>query len=140
MHRFGDGDQTKKPRDDTREPHGDLEVARAIRAICRSAAIDDEQTRWSMDLPNQQKESAEPKGRRRARAARAAMEMAMKISDPLLRDSAIRQIIGLCMVTGDVKAAQILAGAIQSESIRREALSEYPALRNEQGTGGAPTA
>lgn len=134
MHRLGDGDQTKKPRENTKEPHGDLEIARAIRAICRSATVDDEQTRWSMDLPNQQKERAEPKSRRRASAARAAMEMAMKISDPLVRDSAIRQIIGLCMVSGDVKAARILAGAIQTESIRREVLTEYPALQNGQGT------
>jgi hypothetical protein len=137
MHRFGDGDQ-KKPGDDIREPHGDLEAARAIRALCQSAAIDDDKKHLLIQLGNRPEVNGEPKSARRARAARAAMEMALKISDPLVRDSAIRQIIGLCMISGDVKAAKILAGAIQTESIRREALNEYPVLRSEPG--GAPTA
>jgi hypothetical protein len=137
MHRFGDGDQ-KKPGDDIREPHGDLEAARAIRALCQSAVVDNEQEQRFIRLGNRHEGNGEPKSARRARAARAAMEMALKISDPLVRDSAIRQIIGLCMISGDVKAAKILAGAIQTESIRREALNEYPVLRSEPG--GAPTA
>lgn len=138
MHRFGDGDQ-KKPGDDIREPHGDLEAARAIRALCQSAVVDDEQKQRFMRLGNRHEANGESKSARRARAARAAMELALKISDPLVRDSALRQIIGLCMVSGDVKAAQILAGAIQTESIRRETLSEHPVLQNGQGTG-APKA
>ena len=137
MQRFGDGDQ-KKPGDGIREPHGDLEAARAIRALCQSAVVDDEQKQRFMRLGNRHEANGESKSARRARAARAAMELALKISDPLVRDSALRQIIGLCMVSGDVKAAKILAGAIQTESIRREALNEYPVLRSEPG--GAPTA
>ena len=63
------------------------------------------------------------------RAARAAMEIAMKISDDLMRDSSLRQIVGLCVTANDLKTARILFRAIQAASIRDDVLSEHPVLR-----------
>jgi hypothetical protein len=58
-----------------------------------------------------------------------AMEIAIKISDGLLRDSSVRQIVDLCMKANDLRTARILFRAIQAVSIRQEVLNDHPALR-----------
>jgi len=138
MNWFGNGEQTKvsgdkkasdkKPWDDIKEPLGDLEAARTIRTICK--AVSAEPPKRS-GLARLRKAPVENPGDHAARAAKAAMELAMKISDPLVRDDAVRLIIGLCIASRDVRAAQILTRAIQTESIRAEVLQEYPALRSD---------
>jgi hypothetical protein len=62
------------------------------------------------------------------RAAKAAMEIAMKISDDLLRDSSVRQIVSLCLTANDLKTARILFRAIQAVSIREDLLNDHPTL------------
>ena len=57
------------------------------------------------------------------------MTIAMKIADDLLRDSAVRQIVGLCLKADDLKTARILFQGIQAASIREEVLQEHPILR-----------
>ncbi len=52
----------------------------------------------------------------------------MKVSDELLRDAAVRQIVELCMKAGNITTAQTLFRAIQSKSIRDEVLRDHPAL------------
>src|SRR6516162_343110 len=79
-------------------PIGDIEAADRIRNICQSAMA-----------------SAELVG---GLAARAEMEIAMKISDDLMRDDAVRHIVDLCMKAGDTKTAQILYRAVQAVWIR----------------------
>jgi len=56
------------------------------------------------------------------------METAMKIGDDLLRDSAVRQIVDLCLTADDLRTARILFRAIQSPSIRDEVLRDHPQL------------
>ncbi len=97
-------------------PIGDLEAAHRIRDICRAAAD-------SSGGNDRQQQS-----QRHERATRAAMETAMKIGDDLLRDSAVRQIIDLCMVAGNERTAKILFRAIQAPSIRDEVLRDHPLL------------
>ena len=63
------------------------------------------------------------------RAARAAMEIAMKISDELMRDASVRQIVDLCMSANNLKTARILFRAIQAASIRDAAFADHPTLR-----------
>ena len=63
------------------------------------------------------------------RAAKAAMEIAMKISDDLMRDASVRQIVDLCMSANDLKTARILFRAIQAVSIREDVLNDHPVLR-----------
>jgi hypothetical protein len=129
----GNGEQKKQPWDDIREPLGDLEAARTIRDICKAVSAEAPKPGG---LARLRKPPAENPGDHSTRAAKVAMELAMKISDPLVRDSAVRQIIGLCIASRDVKAAQILTRAIQSESIRAEVLRDYPALRGEAARAG----
>jgi hypothetical protein len=103
-------------------PIGDIEAAHRIRDICRSAA-DSAAKASAPDARNRQDEF-----QRYERAARAAMETAMKIGDDLLRDSAVRQIVDLCLTADDLRTARILFRAIQSPSIRDEVLREHPQL------------
>jgi hypothetical protein len=76
-------------------------------------------------LNNKNKSEAE----RYKRATKAAMEIAIKISDDLLRDSSVRQIVTLCVKANDLKTARILLRAIQAQSIREDVLNEHPILR-----------
>jgi hypothetical protein len=103
-------------------PIGDIEAAHRIRDICRSAA-DSAANAAAPDAKNRQDEF-----QRYERAARAAMETAMKIGDDLLRDSSVRQIIDLCLTADDLRTARILFRAIQSPSIRDEVLRDHPQL------------
>jgi hypothetical protein len=107
-------------------PLGDIEAAHLIRDICYSAADSAAKTgslAGNRDASRQQYEVQRYEG-----AARAAMEIAMKISDDLLRDSAVRQIVDLCLKADDLRTSRILFRAIQSASIRQEVLRDHPLL------------
>jgi len=97
-------------------PLGDIDAAERIRAICDAASA-------SAAEPAQAGERE-----RYDRAARVAMEMAMKISDELMRDDAVRRIVDLCMKAGDLKTAQILFRAIQAGWVREAIEQDHPAL------------
>ncbi|WP_367278433.1 hypothetical protein [Bradyrhizobium sp.] len=103
-------------------PLGDIEAAHRIRDICRTAA-DSATKSGAPESENRQDEF-----HRYERAARAAMETAMKIGDDLLRDSAVRQIVDLCLMADDQRTARILFRAIQAPSIREEVLRDHPLL------------
>ena len=112
--------------EDIQWPIGDIEAAHKIRNICRSAADSAEKLGGSIDRSdNKIKYEAE----RYERAAKTAMKIAIKISDDLLRDSAVRQIVNLCLQANDLRTARILFRAIQSVSIREDVLNDYPVLR-----------
>ena len=108
-------------------PIGDIEAAHRIREICRSALDSAEKVASFSGRPDNKKNKYETD--RYERAARAAMEIAMKISDDLMRDSAVRQIVDLCMKANDLKTAPILLRAIQATSIKEDVLNDHPALR-----------
>jgi len=106
-------------------PFGDIEAAKLIREICSSAADSAEKVGTAADRTHTKiKRDVE----RYERAARAAMGIAMKVSDELLRDAAVCQIVELCLKAGNVTTAQTLFRAIQSESIRDDVLREHPHL------------
>jgi len=107
-------------------PIGDIEAAHRIRDICRSAADSAAKMAGAADRPDKEKKSD---AERYERAAKAAMEIAMKISDDLMRDSSVRQIVSLCMTASDLKTARILFRAIVAVSIREEVLNDHPMLR-----------
>jgi|ERR1700687_1486205 hypothetical protein len=107
-------------------PIGDIEAAHRIREICRSAADSAEKIAGAADRSDQKKIY---ETERYERAAKAAMEIAMKISDGLLRDSSVRQIVSLCVTANDLKTARILFRAIQAVSIREDVLNDHPMLR-----------
>jgi hypothetical protein len=99
------------------EPLGDLEAAQKIRSICQAASSSlDSKPNGHLSEPYE-------------RAAKAAMQIAMKISDDLLRDTAVRQMISLCVKAGDLKTAAILFRAVQNVTVQNEVLDENPALR-----------
>ena len=108
-------------------PIGDIEAAHKIRDICRSAADSAEKVGSFAGRPENKKNKFEAD--RYERAAKTAMEIAIKMSDELLRDSSVRQIVSLCMKANDLKTARILFRAIQSPSIREDVLNEHPMLR-----------
>jgi hypothetical protein len=108
-------------------PIGDIEAAHKIRDICRSAVDSAEKVGGFAGRPDNKKNQYEAD--RYERAAKAAMAIAIKISDDLLRDSSVRQIVNLCMKADDLKTARILFRAIQSISIREDVINEHPILR-----------
>jgi hypothetical protein len=108
-------------------PLGDLEAANRIRAICSAASTSVEKMSGRAGGLEDKRNKREIE--RYERAAKTAMEIAMKISDDLVRDSAVRQIIGLCMMANNLKTAEILLRAIHAETFREEVLSEHPVLR-----------
>jgi hypothetical protein len=108
-------------------PIGDIEAAHRIRDICRSAADSAATLAGFADRPDSTKR--QQASERYERAAKTAMEIAMKISDGLLRDSSVRQIVSLCMTANDLKTARILFRAIQAVSIREDVLNDHPSLR-----------
>lgn len=107
-------------------PLGDIEAAHRIRDICRAAADSAEKRGSAAPHADATKKSCDAE--RYERAARAAMEIALKISDDLLRDSSVRQIIDLCLKANDLRTARILLRAIQAASIREEVIRDHPNL------------
>src|ERR1700691_4892948 len=59
------------------------------------------------------------------RASKAAMEIAIKISDDLLRDAALCQIVALCVKANELRRAAILWRAIQALSVKDDVLNEH---------------
>ena len=117
-------------------PIGDIEAAHIIREICRSSADSAEQVGKFAARPDSKKKKSEVKQNKREseryqHAAKAAMEIAMKVSDGLMRDDSVRQIVDLCMKANNTNTAQTLFRAIQAKSIRDEVLREHPTLQSE---------
>lgn len=113
-------------------PLGDIEAAERIRHICRSAA---DSAEWvggvALRVDNSKRsppKQLDTESARYQRAAKAAMEIAMKVSDELMRDAAVREIVELCLTARDMKTARILFRAIQSPSIRDGLLREHAEL------------
>jgi hypothetical protein len=96
---------------------GDIEAAARIRAICEAAAGAAASARHDAG-----------DHKRYERAAKVAMEIAMKISDGLMRDDAVRRIVDLCMKADDLKTAQILLRAIHANWIREAISRDHPPL------------
>jgi hypothetical protein len=109
-------------------PIGDIEAAHKIREICRSAASSAEKIGSAADRSHVK---IKPEVERYERAAKVAMKIAMQISDGLLRDAAVRQLIELCLKANHTTTARTLFRAIQSQSISQEVLREYPSLGGE---------
>jgi hypothetical protein len=121
MQWFGGNKRKEVWEDDLHSPFGDIEAAEKIRSICRSVADSAERVGVRGDRTTTAKrrdKKAQRDGERYHRAASAAMAIAMKISDDLMRDAAVREIVDLCLKASDVNTAQTLFGAIQTEAIR----------------------
>ena len=122
-----------KPREVWEEPVGsplgDIEAAERIRNICRSVADSAAAVAARAEGGKSVQKKFELDKTRYERAARAAMETAMKLSDELMRDAAVREIVDLCLMANDQKTAKILFRAIQAPSIRDGVLRDHPELR-----------
>lgn len=99
-------------------PLGDIEAAERIRAICKAAAPGAAHAA----------QGDKREGERYEQAAKVAMEIAMKISDGLMRDDAVHRIVDLCMTANDLKTAQILFRAIHAGWIREMVQRDHPTL------------
>jgi hypothetical protein len=108
-------------------PIGDLEAAGKIRDVCNSAVGSAEKVGRQVGRTETKANKYETE--RYKRAAKAAMEIAIKISDDLLRDSAACQIVVLCVKANELKTAAILFRAVQAVSIKEDLLNRHPALR-----------
>jgi hypothetical protein len=108
-------------------PIDDLEAARRIRDICNAAIGSAEKVgnQPGAAITKANKYEAE----RYKRASKVAMEIAIKISDDLLRDAALCQIVSLCVTANELRRAAILFRGIQAVSIKEDVLNKHPTLR-----------
>lgn len=129
MWRFGrksEGEVWDEPVDG---PLGDIEAAERIRNICRSAADSAEQAaRLSGNGKRSAQKQHKTESDRYERAAKAAMQIAMKMSDELMRDAAVREIVDLCLAANNSKTARILFRAIRAPDIRDMVVRDHPEL------------
>ena len=123
---FDKGERREVWDEEIRWPIGDIEAAHRIREICRSAADSAGKIAGAADRRDKKRKQ---ETERYERAAKAAMEIAIKIADDLMRDSSLRQIVSLCVTADDLKTARILFRAIQAASVREDVLNDHPMLR-----------
>jgi hypothetical protein len=113
-------------------PLGDIEAAERIRRICQAAADSAENVgSFAAGLESKRKSDQkkhEVEAGRYERAARKAMEIAMKVSDDLMRDAAVSEIIELCLKARDLRTARVLLRAVQADWMRERILADHPAL------------
>jgi hypothetical protein len=126
MWQFGKAKQKEVWDEPIEWPIGDIEAAKKIRVICRAAA---DSAHRIGDTADRSGKKIKRDVERYERAAKAAMEIAMKVSDELMRDAAVRQIVELCMTADDIKTARPLFRAIQSSSIKDDVLKNHPLLQ-----------
>lgn len=115
-------------------PIGDIEAAERIRSICRAAGVPAAVVARPVQpaVGNEKPFEAglrTSEAERYQRAAKCAMETAMKMKDDLMRDVAVGEIVDLCVKTNDLKTAQILFRAIQAEAIRDKVRNAHPVLQ-----------
>ena len=114
--------------EEVQSPLGDIEAAEIIRVICRSAADSAARVGSPSDGAKQKSWDTTNQHARYRGAARRAMEIAMKISDELMRDAAVGEIVDLCLKANDIRTAKTLFRAIQAPSIREIVLGDHPRL------------
>jgi hypothetical protein len=71
---------------------------------------------------------AEGQRQRFESAKKMSLELAKTIVDPSYLDSALHDIIELCMEADDVESAKILVRGIQSSAIREQLSEEHPLI------------
>jgi hypothetical protein len=104
-----------------------LKPARRIRDICNSALGSAEKV--GSQVGGSKTSSNKYETERYERAAKVAMQIAIKISDGLLRDASLCQIVILCVKANELRTATILLRAVQAVSIKEDMLNNYPVLR-----------
>jgi len=103
---------------------GDIEAARQICEICNSVAGSAERVAVLFYGPNIKTKVREMD--RYERARKRAEKKLEQISDELLRDAAIFQILNLCMKANDVESAEKLFHQLQTTMIKGIVISEHP--------------
>ena len=102
----------------------DWRPARQIREICNSVADSAEAVSALYYGPPSETKKREID--RYERAKKRAEKKIEQISDELLRDTAIYQVLNLCMKATDVESAERLFHQLQTTTIKRIAMSEHP--------------
>ena len=113
--------------DEVGGPAGDIQTAHKVRDICGSVASSAEKLARLANRPNDTIKKAETA--RYEAARQRALELAKQVSDELLRDTALRQIVNLCMSAGDVETATAVIDLIQTKKVWDEVVNEHPSLR-----------
>ena len=103
---------------------GDIEAARQIREICNSVAGSAEKVAGLFYGPNNRTKKREMD--RYERAKKRAEKKVEQISDELLRDAAIYQILNFCMKANDVESSEKLYHQLQSTMIKIRRASNIP--------------
>jgi hypothetical protein len=128
MRWFGKGEPKEAWEIDDEGRVGDLEAARKVREICNSVAGSAEKVAVLFYGPIDSTKKYET--HRYERAKKRAEENVEKISDALLRDAAIHQVLKLCMKANDVESAEGMFHRLQTKMIKETVVAEYPIFRD----------
>ena len=107
---------------------GDIEAARQIRDICNSVAGSAE--RVAVLFYGASNATKKREIDRFERAKKSAEKKVEQISDKLLRDEAIHQILNFCMKANDIESAERLFHQLQTTLIKKTVISEHPMFRD----------
>jgi hypothetical protein len=115
-----------KPLLEIDEEQGDINAAQKIRNICSFASDSAESVASYIDRFEDKYKKYQQT--RYESAKQRALETSLKMHDPDLRDSSLRDVIGLCLKANDLRTATVLMSAIQSKSVKATVLKEHPDL------------
>jgi len=102
-----------------------FEAAREIRVICDIAS---ESALNIAALGRATDKATQHHVARYENAKKRALELAKALSDELMLETAINQIVELCIKANDIKTAKVLFPAIQSQAVREALRVKYPSL------------
>jgi pentatricopeptide repeat protein len=106
----------------------DIKAARQIREICNSVSGSAERVAVLFYGPNNKSKKREIDRYKRAR--KLAEKKVEQISDKLLRDTALNQILNFCMKANDIESAEKLFHQLQTTMIKENVISEHPIFRD----------
>jgi pentatricopeptide repeat protein len=106
----------------------DIKAVRQIREICNSVAGSAERVALLFYGPTNKTKKREID--RYERARKLAEKKVEQISDKLLRDTAINQILNFCMKANDIESAEKLFHQLQTTMIKKTVISEHPIFRD----------
>jgi pentatricopeptide repeat protein len=106
----------------------DIKAVRQIREICNSVADSAERVAVLFYGPTNKTKKREID--RYERTRKLAEKRVEQISDKLLRDTAINQILNFCMKANDIESAEKLFHQLQTTMIKKTVITEHPIFRD----------
>lgn len=108
-----------------RGPSGDIVAIQMVRELCQSGYEGIQHTEGCV---KGQRPDEQHIGQRYQNAKRRALALARQMEDDLMRDSALREVVSLCMLADDARAAEDILRELGSKVVIEMVLTEHPTI------------